>query len=187
MGKVGTSYLLTQLGYQAPALLVYLVAFVLALIYMRRASMPSILTLVGVGILVVTTLGIAVMQASLFDSRQAYGGDSERIPSSRGTSGWLGAMFGLSAFFSSLSQFSLTDARRSATGPNQDIGEGRRLTHDGREESPSGLRACLDVVGDVCPGERGSSVRAGHLLSGRLFLGLAIVGPTGSWSGGSGR
>lgn len=65
MGKVGTSYLLTQLGYQAPALLVYLVAFILALVYKRRASMPCILTLVGVGILVITTLGMAVMQASL--------------------------------------------------------------------------------------------------------------------------
>ena len=64
---------------------------------------------------------------------------------------------------------------------------GRRLTHDGIEASPSGLKARLDVVGGVCPGERGSSVRAGHLLPGRLFLGLAIVGPTGSWSGGSGR
>ena len=41
---------------------------------------------------------------------------------------------------------------------------GRRLTHDGIEASPSGLKARLDVVGGACPGERGSSVRAGHLL-----------------------
>jgi len=79
MGKAGTSYLLSQLGYQAPALLVYLVAFILALVYMRRASIPCILTLVGVGILVITTLGMAVMQASLIDSRQVYGGDFERV------------------------------------------------------------------------------------------------------------
>jgi hypothetical protein len=79
MGKAGTSYLLSQLGYQAPALLVYLVAFILALVYMRRASIPCILTLVGVGILVITTLGMAVMQASLIDSRQVYGGDSMGI------------------------------------------------------------------------------------------------------------
>ena len=79
MGKAGTSYLLSQLGFQAPALFVYLVAFILALVYMRRASIPCILTLVGVGILVITTLGMAVMQASLIDSRQVYGGDSERV------------------------------------------------------------------------------------------------------------
>jgi hypothetical protein len=75
MGEAGTSYLLSQLGYQAPALLVYLVAFILALVYMRRASMPCVLTLVGVGILVVTMLAVAVVQASLLDSRHADGRD----------------------------------------------------------------------------------------------------------------
>ena len=79
MGKAGTSYLLSQLGYQAPALLVYLVAFILALVYMRRASIPCTLTLVGVGILVITTLGMVVLQASLIDSRQVYGGDPSEV------------------------------------------------------------------------------------------------------------
>jgi hypothetical protein len=91
MGKAGTSYLLSQLGYQAPALLVYLVAFILALVYMRRASIPCILTLVGVGILVITTLGMAVMQASLVDSRQVYGGDSERFARLMGIIGLAGS------------------------------------------------------------------------------------------------
>lgn len=62
-------YLMSQLGSQAPAFLVYLIAFVLALVYMRRATMPSILTLVGVGILVVTTIGVAVVQAWLINNR----------------------------------------------------------------------------------------------------------------------
>ena len=91
MGKAGTSYLLSQLGYQAPALLVYLVAFILALVYMRRASIPCTLTLVGVGILVITTLGMAVMQASLVDSRQVYGGDSERFARLMGIIGLAGS------------------------------------------------------------------------------------------------
>jgi hypothetical protein len=91
MGKAGTSYLLSQLGYQAPSLLVYLVAFILALVYMRRASIPCILTLVGVGILVITTLGMAVMQASLIDSRQVYGGDSERFARLMGSIGLAGS------------------------------------------------------------------------------------------------
>lgn len=91
MGKAGTSYLLSQLGYQAPALLVYLVAFILALVYMRRASIPCILTLVDVGILVITMLGMAVMQASLVDSRQVYGGDSERFARLMGIIGLAGS------------------------------------------------------------------------------------------------
>ena len=46
---------------------------------------------VGVGILVITTLGMAVMQASLFDSRQAYGGNSERIAQLSGNIGLAGS------------------------------------------------------------------------------------------------
>jgi|GEM_PF-1127046 len=91
MGKAGTSYLLSQLGFQAPALFVYLVAFILALVYMRRASIPCILTLVGVGILVITTLGMAVMQAYLIESRQVYGGDSERFALLMGSIGLAGS------------------------------------------------------------------------------------------------
>jgi hypothetical protein len=78
MGELGTSYLLMQLSYQAPTLLVFSVAFVLALVYMRRASKPSILTLSGVGVLVVAAIGVAVIQASLVDSRQSGDrGDAE--------------------------------------------------------------------------------------------------------------
>ena len=91
MGKAGTSYLLSQLGFRAPALFVYLVAFILALVYMRRASIPCILTLVGVGILVITTLGMAVMQAYLIESRQVYGGDSERFALLMGSIGLAGS------------------------------------------------------------------------------------------------
>jgi hypothetical protein len=91
MGKAGTSYLLSQLGFQAPALFVYLVAFILALVYMRRASIPCILTLVGVGILVITTLGMAVTQAYLIESRQVYGGDSERFARLMGSIGLAGS------------------------------------------------------------------------------------------------
>jgi hypothetical protein len=91
MGKAGTSYLLSQLGFQAPALFVYLVAFILALVYMRRASIPCILTLVGVGILVITSLGMAVIQAYLIESRQVYGGDSERFALLMGSIGLAGS------------------------------------------------------------------------------------------------
>jgi hypothetical protein len=70
MGEAGTLFLLSQLGYQAPSLLVYLVAFILAVVYRGRASTASVLTLIGVAILVVTTIGVAVSQAWLVDTRQ---------------------------------------------------------------------------------------------------------------------
>jgi hypothetical protein len=79
MGEVGTSYLFTQLSYQAPALLVYLVATILAIVYMGRATMPCLLTLLSVGILVVATLGVVVAQASLLDSEQAGGRDISEL------------------------------------------------------------------------------------------------------------
>jgi hypothetical protein len=69
MSQAGMSQLITQLGYNAPALFVYLIAFILALVFMGRAAIPCILTLVGVGILVLTTLGLAVVQAWLIDTR----------------------------------------------------------------------------------------------------------------------
>ena len=75
MSEVGTSFLLTQLGYHVPALIVYVLAFILALVYMGRASAPSILTLAGVAVLVVTTIGVAVAQAWLMDSQQTHGRD----------------------------------------------------------------------------------------------------------------
>jgi hypothetical protein len=73
MGLAGRSFLMSQIGYQIPALLVYLVAFILALAFMSRATIPCVLTLAGVAVLVVGTLGLTLVQASLFDSRQASG------------------------------------------------------------------------------------------------------------------
>ena len=73
MGNAAISYLTSQLGYQAPMLLVYLVAFVLALVFMGRASLPSMLTLCGVVVLVITTFAVAAMQAYMIQSRQDGG------------------------------------------------------------------------------------------------------------------
>jgi predicted membrane protein len=61
-------YMITQLGYQAPGLLVYMVAFVLSLVFMRRALLPSILTLLGIAVLVITTFALMVIQAYLIQN-----------------------------------------------------------------------------------------------------------------------
>lgn len=74
MSHAGTSFLMSNLGINAPVLLVYLVAFILALVYLNRFWAPALLTLVGAGVLGTVTLGIAVAQAWLIESRQANGG-----------------------------------------------------------------------------------------------------------------
>ena len=69
MNNNGFAYLISQIGYQAPMLLVYFVAFVLALVFMGRASLPSILTLLGVAVLVLTTFSLVAIQAYLMQFR----------------------------------------------------------------------------------------------------------------------
>jgi hypothetical protein len=73
MGEAGTAFLLSQLVFFAPVLVVYLVAIILALVYLGRARGPALLTLAGVGVLVVTLVGAAVAQAWLIESRQTDG------------------------------------------------------------------------------------------------------------------
>jgi hypothetical protein len=90
MGDAVTSYVLSQLGYQAPALLVYLVAFALALVFMGRALVPSILCLVGVGVLVLTTIAMTVVQAYLLQSRQDDGRGAAEITRLMGIVGFVG-------------------------------------------------------------------------------------------------
>jgi len=79
MGEEGTSYLLQQLMYQAPTFLVYLIALILAVAYMGRATTPSILTLAGVGVLMVTSIGVALAQAAIVDSRHDDGRHPEEF------------------------------------------------------------------------------------------------------------
>ena len=71
MSTAGTSFLISQLGYRAPSLLVYLGAAVLAFVFMSRATIPSVLTLVGVGIMGATAIGTAVLHAFLIDAQSS--------------------------------------------------------------------------------------------------------------------
>src|SRR3954464_580001 len=70
MGEAGTAFLWSQLVYLAPVLVVYLVAVVLALAYLGRARGPALLTLAGVGVSLVTTLGVAMARGVLIESQQ---------------------------------------------------------------------------------------------------------------------
>ncbi len=72
------SFLTQQLAYAAPALLVYLVGMVLAVIFIRKYPGPAILTLLGTGILLVTTIGIALAQVHFMRLRVESGWTTAR-------------------------------------------------------------------------------------------------------------
>ena len=72
MSGTGTFYLLSQIGYSVLPLIVYGVAFVLALVYRRRAPRASTLTLAGVGVLVFST--IAGMASTVYLVHAMAGG-----------------------------------------------------------------------------------------------------------------
>ena len=62
-------YFLSQLGNQGPVLFVYLVAGYFSIMYMSRARLPSMLTLIGVIILLATTFGVTAANSYLLVNR----------------------------------------------------------------------------------------------------------------------
>ncbi|HXT61386.1 MAG TPA: hypothetical protein VN699_22275 [Pirellulales bacterium] len=76
MQDAGLSFLASQLGYQLPALLVYLVG-ALAVAFMRRARAPSLLALAGTAVLLISAVAASAFQAYLLHLQQAGGRDDE--------------------------------------------------------------------------------------------------------------
>jgi hypothetical protein len=104
--NAATSFLLEQLAYSVPALLVYLAGLVLAIIFIRKYSVSAMLTLCGSVILLITTIGLTFAQFYLFRSRLEYGWSPARygqvlgvvsivatIIRALGLSLWLAAVF----------------------------------------------------------------------------------------------
>lgn len=63
------SFLLTQLNYNGPIFLVYIVAALVALVNFSRMWLPALLTISGVGLLAVTTIVTIAAQQYLTQSR----------------------------------------------------------------------------------------------------------------------
>ena len=63
------SFLIQQLAYASPVIVVYLVGIVLAVIFIKKYPGPAILTLLGAVILLVNALGTAGAQAYLMRLR----------------------------------------------------------------------------------------------------------------------
>lgn len=91
MNREATTYLLSQLGSQVPAMLVLAIATVLAFVFLRRAFLASVMTLAGVAVMVVTKIGIAMVQANLIESRPSGGGDAEEFGRMMAMIGFTGA------------------------------------------------------------------------------------------------
>lgn len=68
-----TSFLLQQLAYSVPALLVYLAGLILAIIFLGKYPASAMFTLCGSVVLLITTLGLTFVQFYLFRSRLEYG------------------------------------------------------------------------------------------------------------------
>jgi hypothetical protein len=64
---MGDSILLQQLIPQIPLLMVYLAGMVLAVVFWGRASGPAIMTVLGCGVLITTTLVMAFVYSSMFE------------------------------------------------------------------------------------------------------------------------
>jgi hypothetical protein len=71
-----TSFLLQQLTYSVPALLVYVAGLVLAIIFLRKYPASAMLTLCGSVALLVTTIGLSLAQFYIFRYRLEYGWSS---------------------------------------------------------------------------------------------------------------
>lgn len=73
-----TSYLIQQLAYSSPSLLVYLAGAILGAIFIKKYRTPAMLTLFASLILLITTVGVSSLQAYLLSARVEYGWSAAR-------------------------------------------------------------------------------------------------------------
>lgn len=72
------SYVLQQLGYGIPLLVVYLIGILLSAIFVRKYPFPAMLTLAGAAILFVNLIAIALVQGYLITARVESGWSPEQ-------------------------------------------------------------------------------------------------------------
>lgn len=62
-------YFLQQIAYAAPVLVIYLITIGLAVFFLRRHPLPSMLALAGAVILALTSVGVIISQGTIFRMR----------------------------------------------------------------------------------------------------------------------
>ena len=100
MNDQNLPFLLQQLAYQTPGMIVCLVGMVVALVFLNRSPNASVLVLVGCGLLLVTGLSMSVAQWYLLQRRVDEGWDMEHYANMMGlvsVSGTLLRTIGLAA------------------------------------------------------------------------------------------
>lgn len=75
MNQSVSSFLNSQIGYQGPSVLAYLFAIAIAFVFLGRARTPALLTLAAACGLLLSTVAIAALQATLLVSLQNGGRD----------------------------------------------------------------------------------------------------------------
>lgn len=63
------TYVLQQLGYGSPLLIVYLIGIILAAVFVRKYPFPAMLTLAGTAILFINVIAIALVQGYFIRAR----------------------------------------------------------------------------------------------------------------------
>ena len=79
MGDMALEQFLTQLAYQAPQILVYLVGIVLGLLFVRRFGAAAVLCLIGCGLLIAVAVAAAAAQGMILERRLEEGMPHARI------------------------------------------------------------------------------------------------------------
>ena len=99
------SFWIQQLAYRVPALLIYLIAFVLAIVYWNRARTASLLTMLGTVISVVTSIGFIILQSVLMHSEMDGGSgvaDRAQMMSALGMTSSCAHSIGLALFVAAI-------------------------------------------------------------------------------------
>lgn len=92
MEKGSMNFLVQQLAYQIPVLTASLVGMVLSLVFIKRYRLPSLLTLTGTLVLIVSTL-VSLIAQSYYVSTQAWMEMPTRTVQVLTIIGWVGSIF----------------------------------------------------------------------------------------------
>lgn len=89
----GLNYFTQQILYQTPTMLAALLGVVLSLIFLKRYKLPAMLTLLGAGTVIISSLIVTIAQAYFFSARfSAMAMTSQTYTTMANVVGWIGAL-----------------------------------------------------------------------------------------------
>jgi hypothetical protein len=112
---------LSQLAAQAPALLVYLVGLILALVFLGRYPGPAALTLVAAGLLLLTSLAQPLLSLYLFRARAEFGWSDAQLGAMASANALAGSALRAVAFGLLLTAVFIGRRVRQGSGPGEPL------------------------------------------------------------------